>query len=256
MKVFEFLRVTDQFGKFVNLFFNTIYGIRWYMGFFTLWIAQFTILYQILDVESKGWLLTYNQWESGVGAGGIPTLRAGKPAPSITALLYIIWVLNQFILVVVNLNFLIAVISQSYEESMNNMVINQYRTRAEMNQQVYKNMHLLGWFKDRFRTVIVAQEVDNDNAINKNEWNGYAQTVKTYLKKQFETKVEALQKILSAQSKAIADTDAKIDATAETTKAQIKALDAKLDAQAEATKALEAKMDAKMDAILELLSKN
>ena len=87
-----------------------------------------------------------------------------------------------------NLNFLIAVISQSYEESMNNMVINQYRIRAVMNQQVYKNMRVLGWFKDRFRTVIVAQEVDNDNAINKNEWNGYAQTVKVYLKKQFDTK--------------------------------------------------------------------
>ena len=92
-------------------------------------------------------------------------------------------------------------------------------------------MQYFGWGQRRFKTIIVSQEVDNDHAINKNEWNGYAQTVKTYLKKQFDTKVEALQKVISAQAKAIAE-----------------ASDAKVDA-------LEAKMDAKMDAILELLSK-
>ena len=94
--------------------------------------------------------------------------------PLLTALLYIIWVMSQFLLNVVNMNFLIALISQSYEESMNNMVINLYRTKAELNYQVYKNMQLLGWEMKRFKTLIVAQEVDNDNAMDKNEWNGYA----------------------------------------------------------------------------------
>ena len=111
------------------------------------------------------------------------------------------------------------------------MVINLYRTKAELNYQVYKNLQLLGWSGIKsFKVVIVAHEVDNDNAMDKNEWNGYAQTIKKYLRVQIDTKVDALQKIMSAQAKATDATNAKVDA-------------------------LEAKIDAKMDAILELLSK-
>ena len=215
--------------------------MRWYMGFFITWIGEFTILYDILEVESKGWLLlSYNQWENGingVGAEGIPTLRANPPPKSLSALLYMIWMMNQFLLVVVNLNFLIALISQSYEESMNNMIIDQYSTKAEFNNQVYKNMKLLGWGMKNFKTVIVAQEVDNDNATNKNEWNGYAKTVKTYLKKQIDNKVDDLQKIVSTKVGAL-------DAGVGALDTKVGALDAKVGA-----------LDAKMDAMMELLSK-
>ena len=97
--------------------------MRWYLAFFVVWIIEFTILYELLGVTTKGWLLGYNQWENGIGAGGIPTLSNKNPANSLLVLLYVIWVFNQFLLVVVMLNFLIALLSQSYEESMNNMVI-------------------------------------------------------------------------------------------------------------------------------------
>ena len=33
-----------------------------------------------------------------------------------------------------------------------------------------------------FKTIIVTHEVDNDNSVNNNEWNGYVQTVKTFIK--------------------------------------------------------------------------
>ena len=101
--------------------------MRWYMAFFVVWIVEFSILYQILDVKTKGWLLGYNQWENGIngiGAEGIPKLNAQNPQHSLLVLHYVIWIFNQFLLVVVMLNFLIALLSQSYEESMNNMVIN------------------------------------------------------------------------------------------------------------------------------------
>ena len=83
MKTFEYLRVTEQFGKYIYLFFKSIYDMRWYMAFFVVWIIEFTILYQLLGVTTKGWLLGYNQWENGIGAGGIPKLSSQNPANSL-----------------------------------------------------------------------------------------------------------------------------------------------------------------------------
>ena len=58
-----------------------------------------------------------------------------------------------------------------------------------MNYQYYKNMEVLKKLFRRlnfsgrtFKTIIVTHEVDNDNSVNNNEWNGYVQTVKTFIK--------------------------------------------------------------------------
>mgnify|MGYP001022784206 CR=1 FL=1 len=67
---------------------------------------------------------------------------------------------------------------------MNNMIIDRYRVRAEMNVQVYKILELLGYDKRDINFIILSQEVENDNKNNQTEWNGFAKTVKTYNKKQ------------------------------------------------------------------------
>ena len=188
LKIFELLRVTEQFGKNINLFFKSLYDMRWYMLFFIAWILQFSILYEILGIKIHGWKLIYNSWEIGIGGGNTPTLV--NTEPFLLVLLNIIWVLNQFFLVVVMLNFLIALLSQSYEESMNNMIIDRYRTRADMNAQVYMVLNILefikvwlGYKKKEIDIIIVSKEVENDNINNQNEWNGFAKTVKNFNKK-------------------------------------------------------------------------
>ena len=79
------------------------------MLFFLAWVAQFDILYNLLDVETHGWDLTYNSWEISVGSGNRP--KSTKDDVFTKKVLLIVWVLNQFFLVVVMLNFLIALLS-------------------------------------------------------------------------------------------------------------------------------------------------
>ena len=61
-------------------------------------------------------------------------------------LTWVIWMVNQYILLIVLMNFLIAIISQVYEDDMTNKLENEYVQKAEMNlesQQVLSTIHLI-----------------------------------------------------------------------------------------------------------------
>ena len=92
MKVFELLRVTEQFGKNINLFFKSIWDMRYYMAFFIAWIIQFKILYELLGVEMHGWKLIYVSWEIGIGAGNKP--KSPLVNKYNILMLNIVWILN------------------------------------------------------------------------------------------------------------------------------------------------------------------
>ena len=48
-------------------------------------------------------------------------------------LIWIVWVLHQFMNLIILLNFLIAIISQSYENVMQKLVVFKYKTRVDFN---------------------------------------------------------------------------------------------------------------------------
>jgi len=50
-------------------------------------------------------------------------------------LLWLLWFLNIFLMLIMLLNFLIAVISQTYERVASSQISYTYKDRAEMNQE-------------------------------------------------------------------------------------------------------------------------
>ena len=68
LKIFELLRVTNQFGKNINLFFKSIFDMRWFMGFFLAWVSVFAFLYKLLGVKHEDWFdLIFISWEISIG---------------------------------------------------------------------------------------------------------------------------------------------------------------------------------------------
>ena len=53
-------------------------------------------------------------------------------------LLLLTWIFQQMIMVIVMLNFLISVISQSYEQVMNNKEIKKFDNLTSLNMEVYQ----------------------------------------------------------------------------------------------------------------------
>jgi hypothetical protein len=58
------------------------------------------------------------------------------------------WFFNQLICLIILLNFLIAVISQGYDNVMAEQIIDKYQSRAEMNYEYFILINKLGLNKD------------------------------------------------------------------------------------------------------------
>ena len=56
------------------------------------------------------------------------------------SLIWVLWIINQWLVLVITLNIFIAIINQSYDQTMSNYTLNKYRYRAELNRE----MRLIG----------------------------------------------------------------------------------------------------------------
>ena len=55
------------------------------------------------------------------------------------------WMLQQYFMLIVLLNFLIAIISQAYENDLAMSVQNEYRQKCEMNLEAFFLLEFLGF---------------------------------------------------------------------------------------------------------------
>ena len=73
-------------------------------------------------------------------------------------LIWIVWVSSLYIMVIMMLNFLIAIISQSYENVMSQQIVFQYQQKVEMNEEC---LMILNYFKflENFTILAIVSEV-------------------------------------------------------------------------------------------------
>ena len=67
--------------------------------------------------------------------------------------IWVVWFLNQYLNLIILLNFLIAIISQSYEEIMTEQSVFRYQHRAELNSEARQMFRKIGKGKDWNRQV-------------------------------------------------------------------------------------------------------
>lgn len=91
---------------------------------------------------------------------------------------------NQFCIFVILLNFLIAVITQSYEKVMNSATILKYQNKTAYNREAFQIITYLGFGKKKLKTIIMSVAgKDNGDDCNQAEWSGFVQTIKSFIKK-------------------------------------------------------------------------
>lgn len=91
-------------------------------------------------------------------------------ATSAIYVIYAVWFANQFLILIVLINFLIAVISQSYENVMDTAVIIKYSQRCDLNSQIsliYEHSHVL---KKDYDCVILSSNTSHGGD---SEWSGF-----------------------------------------------------------------------------------
>lgn len=114
---------------------------------------------------------------------------------------WVLFLFNEFFIFIVLLNFLIAIISQSYEEVMSEEEINRYRSRCELNVEVsilLDKFYSLkygsdNFMKDRLCFYLMADPQLNDD---ENEFQGFVRTIKNSIKRQNQLLKEDIKKSL------------------------------------------------------------
>ena len=155
LKTNYYLRVYQQFGLLVNLISTCVVDMIPFCVYLFVYELFFVLVYIRSGIKAparKGFedgdffgMLLY-VWENSIGNINDPDDSSFALLESHSFngyLIWIIWVFNQVIVVIILLNFLIAVISQSYENVMSNKVIKQYQDIAALNKETYEFLEFL-----------------------------------------------------------------------------------------------------------------
>jgi hypothetical protein len=111
-------------------------------------------------------------------------------------LIWIIWLFNQILILVILMNFLIAIIAQSFEEMMSRKTINKYSQRAEMNKECRLNLFSFG-----LAPKVECITIQADNSVNEsNEWQGFVHAIKKTLKFEMSLLKDKLNNMSSHQT--------------------------------------------------------
>ena len=121
IKVNFYLRIFDKFGLLVNLINTCLKDIVPFMTYLMIWVISFVMMYaQVRIISPKRTYTTKYKnfarflyvWENSMGNLQYPGLDSFETmSPELFYLTMFIWWTNQFFVVVILLNFLIAVIS-------------------------------------------------------------------------------------------------------------------------------------------------
>lgn len=121
-------------------------------------------------------------------------------------LIWTIWFFNQFMCLIILLNFLIAIISQSYEQVMTLKIQVKYMHKSELNRECFlflKTMRLLSDYipdQGKFNIFYLWSTIGNGEE-DENDWLGFVQTLKnvvTQESRKVNSKIDSLkEKVLT-----------------------------------------------------------
>ena len=139
-KICFFLRIYDGFSFLVQMM-NGVFGdLKYFMGFFLLFIINFGIIFVILLSNTAA-----PEEYDGLGVFGF-FLMAFRTSSGdfyvdsfketnstlLVVMSWALWIIAVFVLNIIFMNFIIAVISESYEKVMQKLVAESYRVKVQM----------------------------------------------------------------------------------------------------------------------------
>lgn len=139
-------------------------------------MPQWSVYYLQLYRNSLGDIATpeYPFWS-------LTESTASRTANTFYLIIWILFVLYILVMNIVQLNFLIAIISQSYDRIMAVEKIQVYEDRAELNLE-YQIISKAFIGQRPFDLMIVMASTTSDNSREKTEWGGYVRSIKTFIK--------------------------------------------------------------------------
>jgi len=197
IKLTYFQKAFPSLGMMQTLLLGVFTNTIPFLIIYLFWVVFFAVSAYILSANQTtaesfsgisialGYFFT--TFENSIGNISSPTIDFYKPISKRTLvdklriyMIYILWWFAQIVLLIILLNFVIALISQYYEDVMNRKIMHTYVMKNNINGEHYvlkKFSVLMGWEKEEnidALILIIPLEQDDDEL----EWKGHTQTMK------------------------------------------------------------------------------
>jgi len=109
--------------------------------------------------------------------------------------MWILWFVQLFVMQIILLNFLIAVISQTYEDVVSSQLNYTYKDKAEMNEECQLILSTL-WYKGEVKMIVFTYD-KNIFTSESGEWGGIVDSIKGIVEKSnvtTKTRIDKFQK--------------------------------------------------------------
>lgn len=131
IKVAFFIRVFDGFSFLVQMISSVFYDLRYFLLSFALFISTFTVFLSILLRNDSGmgiFDLFQMAFRSSIGDNEMDAYER----TDYQTLTWVVWLLIMVVGNIIFMNFIIAVVNESYENCMTKMVAQSYKVKVDM----------------------------------------------------------------------------------------------------------------------------
>ena len=203
MKMLFFARVTQSVGQLVKLVSQTMYDVRVFLGFYIVWCCIFSLLFFVggFSFPDKQYphvsntLVTFlSVFRNSIGDIKAPEYDYWTDPKTVTAnhtknyllhesmagYAWMLLALNQIFMMIILLNFLIAIISQSYDMVISQATVSEYQDKLAFNNEI---MGVKDQVAHQFGTVekgnifLLSSSIQSDEITN--PYEGFVKTIKT-----------------------------------------------------------------------------
>ncbi|CDW90203.1 wd-40 repeat protein [Stylonychia lemnae] len=256
MKLFFFLRIYDGFSFLVQMLAGVFKDLKYFLIFFLIFILQFGMIFLVLfkaqEIDEYNGInkLAYFLMAFRISSGDFQLDDYHSQSDGLVIFTWMIWLIAVMTLQIVFMNFIIAVISESYERVMQKLVAESYRVKAHMiveREQLFNKNDLSN--EKYFPNFIVLRRPLNTEINEGGEWQGFIKDLKYTIRTTVvKSRTEIIQNIHSLHTQ----NNQKLDLAQENSKNDFNLLRADVIGLEVQSKRLDGKVDG-VDAKVEAL---
>ncbi|CDW72372.1 wd-40 repeat protein [Stylonychia lemnae] len=185
MKLFYFLRIYDGFSFLVQMMGGVFKDLKYFISFFLIFILQFGMIFLVLfkaasiDEYNGVNKMAYFLMAFRISSGDFQLDEYQNQDDTVVIFAWIIWLIAVMTLNIVFMNFIIAVISESYERVMQKLVAESYKVKANMiveREQLFSDKDLTK--EELFPNFIIVRRPTNNDSNDAGEWQGFIKDLK------------------------------------------------------------------------------
>eukprot|EP00347_Sterkiella_histriomuscorum_P013895 403362947 len=189
LKINFFLRIYDGFSFLVSMMAAVFVDLKYFIGFFVIFILQFGLVFAILfdaisieEYQGIG-IFAYIMMAFRTSSGDFNVDSYKDQSSVLVVISWVIWIIAVMLLNVMFMNFIIAVISESYEKVMQKLVAESYKVKVQM--IVERELHFTEeelTSEQYFPKYLILRRPVSSSEGENGEWQGFVKDIKNTIK--------------------------------------------------------------------------